>query len=629
MRKKLKQYGLLLIALVLAALCACVFMIYINPMEDVSLDLSLKPREDGLVVDPERFDSKGWTVYTQEGDVRTELTPDGYGGYSGLELGQTFYMSRVLDEELDNPTLQLDPVEWRFSVWLDDTLIYTDCPELDNRIGYLRLPVNEWYRDDPITITLPADYYGKTLTIAQSFPEWSETGRVMACPASVWLYCGYAYESGLISEAFQVSLLAMLALLLTLILLAVFVRQQDWGILCLAVVAFYWMVRQLTGTSFYYKYVSSDSNTLGDLPRLLSTLALLSFLTLQGGTKRKWLWIPVGGYALSIVGHLVIYSVFPYFSSAYSVAAIVAGFVPYWLASIGLAALLVMGTVRWRKENRFYRVFIPLAFAGIAIGWAAELLHWKGIVWQQILENLFSGQVLYLFANTVPGVIAAALIATVVEAFRTELDRRAEQKLMEQRKELTMASYENLRRQHEEVMMMRHDMLRHFHALYDMGGDERRTAYLAELIGQNQKIRPVVESGNEMMDIILGGKLGAAVDAGIRVELPHVTAPARLPLSDPDLCGLIMNIVDNAITAASAAAEPYILLKIHERDGFLGIVCENSFGPQAPQLEAKKETVPKHGLGLKIVRGIVARYSGAITEQKDGDRFIVKIVIPL
>ena len=171
-------------------------------------------------------------------------------------------------------------------------------------------------------------------------------------------------------------------------------------------------------------------------------------------------------------------------------------------------------------------------------------------------------------------------------------------------------------------------MLRHLNALHGMG-DEKRTAYLEELIGQNQKIRPVVESGNEMMDIILDGKLSAAIDLGLRVEIPHVTVPEALPLSDPDLCSLIMNIADNAIAAASAAADPYILLKIHERDGFLGIVCENSFVPQEPEIKAKKETVPEHGLGLKIVRGIVAKYSGVITENRDGDRFIVKIVIPL
>ena len=74
----------------------------------------------------------------------TELAPDGYGGFDRLdELGQTFYFSRVLSEELDSPTLRLDTGNSAVSVFLDGAVLYTDCPELDNCIGYLRLPMLE------------------------------------------------------------------------------------------------------------------------------------------------------------------------------------------------------------------------------------------------------------------------------------------------------------------------------------------------------------------------------------------------------------------------------------------------------------------------------------------------------
>ena len=40
-----------------------------------------------------------------EGEAVTELTPDGYGGFNRLdELGQTFYFSHVLSEDVDSPT---------------------------------------------------------------------------------------------------------------------------------------------------------------------------------------------------------------------------------------------------------------------------------------------------------------------------------------------------------------------------------------------------------------------------------------------------------------------------------------------------------------------------------------------
>lgn len=49
------------------------------------------------------------------------------------KLGRTFYFSRVLSEDVDSPTLRLDATISSVAVFLDGALIYTDCPELDNR----------------------------------------------------------------------------------------------------------------------------------------------------------------------------------------------------------------------------------------------------------------------------------------------------------------------------------------------------------------------------------------------------------------------------------------------------------------------------------------------------------------
>lgn len=630
MIERIRRYGSWVLSLILAVFCACILCIYVSPMEDLSLDLSLMVEEGFADIDPANFDSKGWTVYTQEGSTKTELTPNGFGGYTGLELGQTFYFSRLMTEDLDSPTLQISTAEWNFVVFLDGEVIYSDYPEQKAAIGQLHLPVNEWVREEPITITLPADYHGKVLTIAQSFPEWTETGSVTAWPASVRLYCGYAYESGLISETTQSTLIASAAFLLVLVLLAGFVLSGDWSILCLALVAIHWMADMLIGTSFHARYFPTNVNTVDAVLPLISTLGLLCFLTLRSGKHGKYLWIPVAGYGLALVGNVLSLGLFPSFNSIFSPFVFLTNDLPVWLAFISLAMVMVMGAIWWRKENWFYRMFIPLAFAGIMVSWAVQIFFInKGFAWTLIVTSLASGQIHYLHTPFQTGITAAALLTAVAEVVKKELNRRAEKHLMEQRQELTMASFENLRRQHEEVMMLRHDMLRHFRTLHDMGGDERRTEYLSELIGQNQNIRPVVESGNEMLDIILNGKLSAAVDTGIRVEVPRAAAPAQLRLSDPDLCTLVMNIVDNAISAASKAEMPFMKLNIYEKAGYLVLLCENSFDPQAAETEVKKETVPKHGLGLKIIRNIVDKYEGVIREEAADGLFNIEIVIPM
>ncbi|MBO5197215.1 MAG: hypothetical protein J6B85_01650, partial [Lachnospiraceae bacterium] len=129
MKTKIQKWLPAVLALILCAAFGAILTIYINPMENVSLNLSLTP--EGEALSPGDFDEKGWTVYTQEGDTMTELEPDGYGGYWGIELGQTFYFSRVMEEDLDSPTLQISTAEYTFSVFLDDILLYTDCPDLD------------------------------------------------------------------------------------------------------------------------------------------------------------------------------------------------------------------------------------------------------------------------------------------------------------------------------------------------------------------------------------------------------------------------------------------------------------------------------------------------------------------
>ena len=52
--------------------------------------------------------------------------------------------------------------------------------------------------------------------------------------------------------------------------------------------------------------------------------------------------------------------------------------------------------------------------------------------------------------------------------------------------------------------------MKHFLLLRQTTTDEKTAAYLDELIGENEKIRPVVQSGNEMMNLILNSKLSGA-----------------------------------------------------------------------------------------------------------------------
>ena len=201
------------LTLVLFTASGALLLKCMKPMEDRAYDLAMhwrtEARPEGWV-----YDQKGWTVFTQEGEAVKELTPDGQGSFDRLdELGQTFYYSRVMTEEVDSPTLRLDTANSAVTVFLDGAVLYTDCPELAGRIGYMRLPMLAWYREEPVLVTLPQNYQGKTLTIAQSTdPSGGELAEptTKVWPCAVTLYCGYAYESELVARSFQTAVPAAL-----------------------------------------------------------------------------------------------------------------------------------------------------------------------------------------------------------------------------------------------------------------------------------------------------------------------------------------------------------------------------------------------------------------------------------
>ena len=614
----MKQWTRLWAAMLTLTLCLTFGGLLLNcmkPMEDRAYDLSLiwagEAMPEGWV-----YAQKGWTVFTQEGDAVTELAPNGFGGFDCLdELGQTFYFSRVLLEKVDSPTLRLDTGNSAVTVFLDGAVLYTDCPELDNRIGYLRLPMLEWYREEPVLVTLPQNYQGKALTIAQSTdPSGSELAEPSATvwPCAVTLYCGYAYESALVAESFQTAVPAALAFAAGTLLLALFLWQAFQGrlaldALCGGLTAFFWLAGRLSLTFLPNAQLGPLPVDMAMLARNLSLTMLLVFLASRlTGWRRKVVGLLAGVQGVAVAAHVVMQLTEQLtFSQAVALNAIgLAGFV----------AALACGILEW-KRNWFYRCFCLLTAAG-AIAWAA-LGYWR-------FDGRSLGTLLYPLAGIMT---AAALVTALAEAVRREIARRTEARLLAQRFELAQSSYEALRWQNEQVMMLRHDMVKHFRLLRQTVTDEKSAAYLDELIGENEKIRPVVQSGNEMLDVILNGKLSAAADAGIAVELAQTQAPDKLPLTDAELCSLVMNLLDNAVEGASAPGveQPYIKLDFSVKEHFFAISCENSTTMEHIQ----KEAAPGRGLGLKIIRQIVARYDALLETEYGTDYYCVKMAIPL
>ncbi|MGN1349995.1 MAG: sensor histidine kinase [Anaerovoracaceae bacterium] len=617
-------------AVILCAVFAAALLVYIRPMEDGVYDLSMTCQSEAVPADWV-FDDKGWTVYVRNQDRVTELAPDGFGGFTGLpEPGQTFYFSRTMTETLDRPTLRLDAANRNIAVFLDDELLYTDCPELDNRVGYLTLPMLEWDRTEQIVVNLPDSYAGRTLTVAQSTSPGGEKQEPESTvwPCAVTLYCGYAYESGLIAESFQTAIPAAWFFLAGVFLLAVFVAQvfrgkRDPGLVFAALTAFLWMASRMAVTSFALYYFGQMPADPAAMCRQLALTALLAYLTVRmTGRRRTLLLVLTGIQGAAALVYLVLQctgTLFFGFLSAMYAADLAA-----------LLAAFVCGFFERRRGCGFYRLFCPLTSGGLVL-WIALLLVIPAYR-SQALQQMALGSVSFFLWPVMLVMLAVTLAAASAEAVRREINRRTEVYLLMQRQELTQAGYEAMRRQHEEVMMLRHDMAKHLRMLRQMTSESEVAGYIDELMGQNEKIRSVVQSGNEILDIIINSRLSEAADAGIRVEIPRMQAPEKLPVSDAELSSLMMNILDNAVAAACGPGveDPYIVLDAHIKNDFFVFVCRNATARNQTESGGKKpEGLPVHGLGLKIIRQIAGRYGDLLEAEHSGNEYKVMLALPL
>ena len=599
-------------------------VLYTKPVNDQFYNLSMFGTEEEMMEGD--GDAKGWTVFTQEEETRHGLEALGWGSYTGLDYpSQTVYCSRMMTEEVNSPTLRLYTANRTVVVFLEDEVIYTDCPGQDNRIGYLTLSTLGWNRENLI-ITLPSDYLGKTLTIAQSNPEISDfPSRITLC--GVEFYCSYTVGTTLISESFSIAIPATLAFALGVLSLAAllwqgFHNRWDMGLAALAVTAFSMTLGLLNQASFFYIYFAESIMDLNALCRAASLSALLIFLGQRGGRLRWLLWILAflhGG--LTLLGRGYVFSQFATLSEL-----------------AGCAGLLVSAVLalRWQKEGRyFYRLFAPLYLIPLFLAVTGAVIYgffspeWGQKILLQLQTSIQNGIYRFFLWKWTALAFMSGAVSGAMEIVHQENERRTEARLLLQRGALAQENYENLRSQNEEILVLRHDLRHHITVLRNLcqeGNLERVDAYLDTMGAENTihrdyTVHPAV---NGVLTAMLdrGARLG--IQSDVRIQLPR-----QLSIPDSDLCALLMNLLENALEANEKipeGSEKWIKVFIHIRGDYLYVGVDNAryepvnFDQEEGVFRSTKEG-DIHGYGLKSARLIARKYCSELRLEVLDGRF--------
>ena len=180
--------------------------------------------------------------------------------------------------------------------------------------------------------------------------------------------------------------------------------------------------------------------------------------------------------------------------------------------------------------------------------------------------------------------------------------------------------------QFQEMRKLRHDFRNHIDILNELSKNNAniQNEYLINVSDKlNSYCGKDIDSNNLYVNACLNMK---------NIDYPEIifdittVLNENIGIDNDDFCTLFFNLLDNAIESTMQTNERTIVIKILKKEENLIINMKN------PQLHSSNFITSKgknHGLGMKIIKGIINKYNGSINYINNEDHMNVYINIEL
>lgn len=184
------------------------------------------------------------------------------------------------------------------------------------------------------------------------------------------------------------------------------------------------------------------------------------------------------------------------------------------------------------------------------------------------------------------------------------------------------------------IRRMYHDMKNQINLITALESETARD--LTSALKQSmERYSRVPDTGNAILNTLLNEKANYCMEHQIAFHC-ITNFQSLSPIKGLDLCAIVGNAVDNAITAVLALDDPdqrEIDIKISQHDGFLIFRFDNCYAgelhPLGNQLFATtKKDKAHHGIGLSSIQNSAEKYGGHMLVEADQGQFSLKVVIP-
>ena len=194
---------------------------------------------------------------------------------------------------------------------------------------------------------------------------------------------------------------------------------------------------------------------------------------------------------------------------------------------------------------------------------------------------------------------------------------------------------ENAALQYDSIKKIRHDIKNQLLAVYGMLADGR-TDDAMDYISRNVDVVSsncnIVNTDSIIVNAVVNSKFTAAQSVGINVQCSSVKK--FIGIDDIDLCNLLGNVLDNAITACMSIPDNYdkfVSLDISCENNIYRFSVKNSINESVlknnSRLVTSKNNKKHHGFGVKIIRGIAEKYKGCCRFFEEKNVFCCLVIL--
>lgn len=232
-------------------------------------------------------------------------------------------------------------------------------------------------------------------------------------------------------------------------------------------------------------------------------------------------------------------------------------------------------------------------------------------------------------------IISLALVfVSILLTVRRYLALQRAERIASKQLAVQLRHYEDLVEKNRSVRALRHDYennLLSIGVILDAGQTEDARDYVRRLQGEVHTAAYAFATGNYFADAILSDKAAVAAEKDIQISFSGTVPEKRI--SNPDLCTILCNLLDNAVRGSEPCAPCTIELDGRETADRWLLTVKNPVQQKViirgGTIRTSKAEAESHGIGIANVRRAAEKYHGYLDLECDDHCFTAEVGLML